>query len=59
MKEDNINCIKCKNFYVTWDKNYPRGCKLYGFKSFRLPSVLVLESTGAVCKNYEVNTKSK
>ncbi len=59
MKIDNINCIRCKNFYVTWDKEYPKGCKLFGFKSAKLPSVLVLESTGTECKNYEDKTKSK
>jgi len=59
MKTDNINCIRCKNFYVTWDKEYPKGCKLFGFKSAKLPSALVLESTGAVCKNYEDKAKNK
>lgn len=59
MKIENINCISCKNFYVTWDKKYPKGCRLFGFKSSRLPSALVLESTGAKCKNYEDKTKSK
>lgn len=59
MKIEIVNCISCKNFFVTWDRKYPKGCRLFGFKSSRLPSALVMESTGAKCKNYEEKTKSK
>lgn len=58
MMADNINCIKCKNYYVTWDNSLPKGCKLFGFKSRQLPSVLVKQATGAECKNYEEKLKN-
>ncbi|QCU90029.1 uracil-DNA glycosylase [Thiomicrorhabdus sediminis] len=44
-----IDCFQCKNFYVTWDANAPRGCKAFGFKTRRLPSEVVFESSGEEC----------
>lgn len=49
---DRVNCITCIHYYVTWDKNFPYGCRLFEFKSRKLPSLLVRESTGDKCKNY-------
>jgi hypothetical protein len=46
------NCITCSHYYVTWDKNFPKGCRLFEFKTSRLPSEVVRESTGEVCKNH-------
>ena len=40
-----IDCHKCLHYYVTWDKNFPHGCKAMGFKSKQLPSLSVLKST--------------
>lgn len=57
MNEKKVNCIVCKHFYITWDKKFPRGCKLFGFKSHRLPSFAVRESTGSNCKNFESKNK--
>lgn len=44
-----INCFKCKNFAITWDKNKPYGCNALGFKSKRLPSIEVYKSSGHKC----------
>lgn len=54
MKEERMNCIRCKNYYVTWDARFPRGCKLFAFKGSVLPSVLVQQATGKPCSNFEV-----
>ncbi len=48
-----VNCQKCKHFYVTWDKRYPRGCKAYGIKTRYIPSVIVFKSTGIRCVCYQ------
>ncbi|RKD21602.1 hypothetical protein SAMN02745883_01021 [Caminicella sporogenes DSM 14501] len=45
----NINCFKCKYFFITWDINNPRGCSYFGFKSKQLPSVIVYKSSGKKC----------
>ena len=57
MEASNINCVKCKHFYITWDKAFPKGCRLFGFKSGNMPSVAVREATGKECTNYEANKK--
>jgi len=53
-----VNCIKCIHFNVTWDKKFPRGCKLYGFKTSRMPSELVFQSTGERCPNFKEKASS-
>jgi hypothetical protein len=52
-KQERIDCMKCKHFYITWDPNFPRGCKAFGFKTRTLPSAQVLSSSGSPCMNYE------
>lgn len=54
---ERVNCITCVHYYVTWDKNFPYGCRLFEFKSRRLPSLLVRESTGGSCKNHAEKKK--
>jgi hypothetical protein len=55
MKDRNkkIDCHKCKHFYVTWDKNFPHGCKAMGFKSKSIPSTAVYEASGISCQQYD------
>jgi hypothetical protein len=44
-----IDCHKCEHYYVTWDKNFPHGCKAIGFKSKQLPSIEVRVSSYLDC----------
>ena len=44
-----IDCHKCKYYYVTWDKNFPHGCKAMRFKSKQLPSIQVRVSSQLHC----------
>ena len=32
-----IDCHKCIYYYVTWNPNFPHGCRAMGFKSRRYP----------------------
>jgi len=53
MKKTNpIDCFQCQNLYITWDENAPRGCKAFGFKTKRLPSDVVFESSGEPCLKF-------
>jgi len=53
MKHDEkIDCRRCKHFYITWDKNFPHGCKAMGFKSKSIPSIAVDEASGISCQQY-------
>jgi len=53
------NCFKCKFFYVTWDPKHPNGCKAMGFKTKRLPSVIVFQSSGNPCQVYKEKSLKK
>lgn len=50
----NSNCMKCKHFYITYDKNTPRGCKIYGIQSAKLPSIVIKNAnSGKECIGFE------
>jgi hypothetical protein len=55
MDEDKkqINCFRCRHFYVTWEMKFPRGCRAMGFKSREMPSQAVLEASGMPCMRFE------
>ena len=54
---EKTNCCKCIYYYITWDPAYPKGCKLYGFKSANLPSILVKQSSGIACAKFTPKVK--
>jgi hypothetical protein len=43
------NCYGCAHFFITWDKQYPYGCRKMDFRSKRLPCEDVLEADGQRC----------
>jgi len=45
-------CMGCIYLYTTWDKRFPYGCKAMGFKSDRLPCMVVRQSSGEECLAY-------
>ncbi|MFS0878866.1 uracil-DNA glycosylase [Bacillus sp. 7586-K] len=53
MKDAQIICLKCKYFYITWDKSFPNGCRAYGFKSATRPAVMVKQSSGTACLKFK------
>ena len=46
------DCLKCEYFNVTWDRNFPRGCKVFGVKGKMLPSIAVFRATGQHCPSF-------
>ena len=52
MTASRIDCLKCEHFVVTWNPQFPRACKLYGFKTMSLPSAEVLKASGEDCKGF-------
>jgi len=46
------NCKRCVYYYITWNKDQPHGCKLYGFKSQQIPSLVIKRETRDDCKGY-------
>lgn len=56
-KKGKINCLKCRNFKVTWNPASPRACKIFGFKGKELPSATVLKVTGKECPAFSPKDK--
>lgn len=49
---ENVNCLKCRHFFTTWDPAKPRGCHKFGFKSLSFPSQEVRRETGQECNHF-------
>jgi len=54
-----INCRKCVFFYITWDKKFPYGCRGLSFRSNRLPSYDVFNSSGMECLKFTPKPEDK
>lgn len=52
-KPQAVNCRNCAHFYITWDQRHPYGCKMMGFKTRRLPCMLVKDSSGMDCQAFK------
>lgn len=48
-----IDCFKCRYFYITWEKDFPYGCKAMKFKTKNMPSMVVHQSSGIGCLKFE------
>ena len=53
MKKGKISCFQCKHFFITWDKNFPRGCRALGFKSRQMPDRVVRNASIMNCLKFE------
>lgn len=53
MNNKKVNCFKCEYYYVTWDPNFPRGCRAFAFKTARIPSAQVYQASGEHCLRFK------
>ena len=53
MKETKVDCFQCRNFFVTWEKDFPRGCHALGFKCREMPCWVVQRASGMPCLKFE------
>jgi len=51
-EQEQIKCMQCSYYYVTWDRKRPKGCKYFGFKSAQLPALVVAKLEGKQCNMY-------
>ncbi|MBW2440724.1 MAG: uracil-DNA glycosylase [Deltaproteobacteria bacterium] len=50
-----VSCHKCLHYYVTWDPQFPHGCRIMGFKSKRMPAIDVRRTMdGKNCNLFKV-----
>ncbi len=54
-----IDCRKCIFFKITWEKENPYACKVFGFKSNEIPSVKILFVDGKNCLKFSPKTYPK
>lgn len=54
-----ISCQQCEHYYVTWDKEFPHGCRAMGFKSAQPPSTTVLINSNQECLFYKKKLRRK
>lgn len=52
------NCLQCAHYYITWDTQFPYGCRAMGFKSKRRPQLDVLQSSGKSCLAFTLRQKA-
>ncbi|MBF0310831.1 MAG: uracil-DNA glycosylase [Magnetococcales bacterium] len=48
-----IDCTRCRHYWITWDANFPRGCRVLNFKTRMMPSQEVLAASGKECLAFE------
>ncbi len=53
LSKDDPRCHECCFHYITHDADWPYGCRAFEFKSKRLPSVVVRESSHEACAAFE------
>lgn len=56
-QEKLINCFSCSYFYVTYDVNFPYGCRGAGFRSRSMPSREMYVNSGVNCQIYVMKGK--
>jgi hypothetical protein len=48
-----VTCMKCRFFYITWDKSFPYGCKAMGIKGRNMLCIEVFQISGQPCLDYQ------
>jgi len=49
--------MRCSHYYVTWEVAKPHGCRAFGFKSKRMPSLEVKTVSGKLCLRFEAKSR--
>lgn len=47
-----VACHDCRYYLVTWDVQFPHGCRAHILKSKKSPSLQVYEASGLECQLY-------
>lgn len=56
-EQKRVDCRKCKSYYITWDRNFPYGCRIFQVKSRQMPNTVVFQSTGKPCECFQKNNR--
>jgi hypothetical protein len=58
-RQRGIDCHGCLHYYVTWDRQFPHGCRAMEFKGRQVPAATVRGTSGMVCLLYQENPRRK
>lgn len=50
-------CLTCRHYFVTWDPNFPYGCRAFRFKSAGMPCFDVKSASQMQCLKFEPRKK--
>ncbi len=54
------DCLHCRAFYITYEAEFPYGCRSFAMKSKTMPAIEVRRASGQECKAFEPKyTKKK
>lgn len=51
------DCPRCRHHFVTYEPQWPHGCRAFDFKSKGLPRVVVEQNSGAPCQAFEATPR--
>jgi hypothetical protein len=54
-----INCFSCLYFYITYDPQFPYGCRAVRFKARRMPAKEMSASSGIDCQFFARKEKNR
>jgi hypothetical protein len=43
------SCYECRFYLITWDSQFPHGCRAHTFRGKKLPSLEVFDASGLEC----------
>ncbi|MDX8409800.1 MAG: hypothetical protein R8J84_07175 [Mariprofundales bacterium] len=53
------DCMRCRHLFITWQPESPYGCRSFGFKSKRMPSLEVKMASGEQCLRFELKVEAE
>ncbi|MES0372199.1 MAG: uracil-DNA glycosylase [Mariprofundaceae bacterium] len=59
LEQTRPECMRCRHYYVTWDPNFPYGCKAFGFKSRVMPCLEVYSASQHHCLKFEGKNRNQ
>jgi len=53
-QETEINCFSCAHFFITYEPDFPYGCRAVNFKSRLIPAKLMYAYSGIGCQLFKM-----
>lgn len=57
VSDEDPDCLRCRHHYVTYEADWPHGCRAFALKSRLMPAGVVRESSGRPCQAFEARPR--